>query len=144
MMKVARAQGATADLEVASQDVEVFRANVDMGRVTDAGFQLAEEDRVTALGLEGEELDPGACDGQLLPAASVGAGQEAEAVHDAGWHWRRTDGGSSRLSLDALEHFSLEGWRRSLGRKGENNTFHGTLQGPEQFPEFGVGACLPG
>src|ERR1035441_2010147 len=107
MMKVARAQGATADLEVASQYVEVFRASVDMGRVTDAGFEFAEEHRVTSLGLEGEELDPGACDGQLLPAASVGAGQEAEAVHDAGWHWRRTDGGSSRLSLDAWSTLAL-------------------------------------
>src|ERR1035438_2395495 len=110
-MKVARAQGATADLEVASQYVEVLRASVDMGRVTDAGFQLAEEHRVTALGLEGEEFDPGACDGQLLPAGSVGAGQEAEAVHDTGWHRCRKGGGSSRLRLDKLEHFSPGWWR---------------------------------
>src|ERR1035441_8083166 len=108
MMKVARAQGATADLEVASQDVEVFGASVDMGRVADAGFQLAEEDRVTALGLEGEELDPGARDGQLLPAGSVGGGQEAEAARDTDRQRRLAGDGRARLSLDALEHFSLE------------------------------------
>src|ERR1035437_4128954 len=118
MMKVARAQGATADLEVASQYVEVFRASVDMGRVTDAGFQLAEEDRVTALRLEGKELDPGACDGQLLPAGSGGAGQEAEAARDTGRQRRWAGGGSSRLGLDALQHFSLKGWWRSLEWKG--------------------------
>src|ERR1039458_9029708 len=144
MMKVPRAQGATADVEVASQNIEVFRAGVDVGGVADPGFEFSEEHRVTALGLEGEELDPGACDGQLLPAGSVGAGQEAEAARDTGRQRRWAGGGSSRLSLEALEHFSLEGWRRSLGRQGENHTFHGTLQGPEQFPEFGVGACLPG
>src|ERR1035438_4948763 len=106
MMKVARAQGATADLEVESQYVEVFRASVDMGRVTDAGFQLAKEHRVTAFGLEGEQLDPGACDRQFLPAGSVGAGQEAEAARDTG-RQRRWAGGGSRSEEHTSELQSL-------------------------------------
>src|ERR1019366_7844511 len=104
MMEVARAERATADMKVARQNAEVLGPGVDVGGVTDAGFEFAEEDRVAMVGLHGEKLDPGDLNGQLLPAGGVVPWQETQAIRDAGRQWSLAGGGPRLLRLTALQH----------------------------------------
>jgi len=142
MMEVTRAERATADMKVARQNAEVLGAGVDVGGVTDAGFEFTEEDRITTVGLHREKLDPSTLNGQLLPAGGVGPRQETQAIRDIARQWRLAGSGARILRLNALQHLSLEGGRRRLRRQVQNHAFHGALQEPQQFPKLVVGARL--
>lgn len=68
MMEIASHEFAVADDEVASEDVKIFRAGVDVGGIAHARIKFSEQHRIAALFFEREEFDKRPGDGQSFPA----------------------------------------------------------------------------
>ena len=135
VVKIARSKTTGAHMEIAGEDVDIFRADVEVGRVTSARIELAEQDGVTSLPFQGKELNPSARNRQRLPAALRRGLQEAQTGHCRSL--RR-----SWFIGDPLEDPGAEIRRRRNRRSGEDEQTGRPLQLPHQALQLGLVAQL--
>jgi hypothetical protein len=66
VMEVARAKSPVANVEIARENAEIFRARVDVFRIAHAGAELAKKHGNATLAIEREQLDVSAANRQFL------------------------------------------------------------------------------
>src|SRR6516225_1265577 len=67
VMEIASPQDTAADVQIAAEEVKIFRARIRMGGIAHARIQFAKENGVAAVWLKGKELDESADHRQGFP-----------------------------------------------------------------------------
>src|SRR5881396_2545863 len=120
-MKIPGAQNGCAEVKIAGEQIQIFRAFMRVHRITRARIELPEQHGPSSLAVHREQLDPCARHRQLFPARRIIRSEKTETKRDGRSHARlsRSCRTRARGGFNALEHLVAQtGWRRCEWRRG--------------------------